>query len=153
VRRVVDDTLEVAELPGTLQPAAFADQALRRFANPTLGHTCTQVGTDGSSKLAQRLLPVVVSRRALALDTRQFAIVSAIWIAATAGVEVPGVRLPPLEDPIAGALRAAASRATDLRQVVDVALRGCPDTLFIGEVASALARLTTDGRTALEVQP
>ncbi len=153
VQRLVDDTLEVAELPDALQPAAFAEEALGRFANPTLGHTCAQVGTDGSSKLPHRLLPVVTARRARALDTSRFAVVAAIWIAATAGVDVRGVRFPPLEDPIAGVLRAAASRGTDLRQVAEVALGGYADSPFIGEVASALAHLITEGSTALEVRP
>ena len=114
VRGLVDDTLEVAEFPATLGPAAFADEALRRFANPALGHSCAEVGADGSSKLPQRLLPVVAARRERSLPTSRFAVVAAIWIAATAGVEAPGVRLPQLEDPIAGALR-AASRATACR--------------------------------------
>ena len=108
MRRLVDDTLEVAELPAGLQAAAFAGEALRRFANPALGHTCAQVGADGSSKLPQRLLPVVAARKERALDTERFAVVVAIWIAATAGLAVRGVDLPHLEDPIAAALRAAS---------------------------------------------
>jgi fructuronate reductase len=152
VRRLVTDTLEVAAFSPALQPAAFADEALVRFANPTLGHTCAQVGTDGSSKLAQRLLPVVAARRERKLDTRRFAVVAAIWIAATAGVDVPGVRLPRLEDPLAGALRDAASRRADLTQLSHVALGGCADPPFIAEVAGALVRMTTGGAMLLEVE-
>ena len=63
VRRLMDETLEVAELPAVLQAPTFAGEALRRFANPALGHRCVQVGADGSSKLPQRLLPVVTARR------------------------------------------------------------------------------------------
>ena len=146
VRQLVEDTLEVAEFPATLKPTAFADDALRRFANPTLGHTCAQVGADGSSKLPQRLLPVVAARRERALETSGFALVVAIWLAATAGVEVRGVRLPCLEDPRAGQLRDAASRGSDLRQLCDVALAGHTDDAFITEVASALEGLTREGR-------
>src|ERR1700722_14782355 len=150
VRRLVDDTLAVAELPGALQPATFAAEALRRFANPTLGHTCAQVGTDGSSKLAQRLLPVATARRARALDTKQFAIVAAIWIAATASIEVRGVHLPPLDDPRARSLRSAASRGSDLRELCRVALDGRADPPFVAEVALTLERLTTEGPPLLE---
>ena len=152
VRRLVDDTLAVAELPAALKPAAFADDALRRFANPTLGHTCAQVGTDGSTKLPQRLLPVVTARRAQALETNRFAVVAAIWIAATAGVAVTGVRLPLLEDPAASALR-AASRHNDLRRLSHVALDGRADPPFIAEVARALERLATEGPALLEAGP
>ncbi len=149
VRRLVDDTLAVAELSAALKPAAFADDALRRFANPTLGHTCAQVGSDGSSKLPQRLLPVVAARRARALETNRFAVVAAIWIAATAGVEVTGARLPLLEDPAASALR-AASRHNDLQQLSHVALGGRADPPFLAEVTQALERLSTEGPALLE---
>jgi fructuronate reductase len=150
VRELVDQTLEVADLPAASQPAAFAAEALRRFANPTLGHTCTQVGADGSSKLPQRLLPVVAARRTRALDTSRFAVVAAVWIAATAGVEVRGARLPVLEDPIADELRAALRRGHGLRHLTQVALpqRGV-DPSFVAEVASTLERLTRDGRALL----
>ena len=47
----------------------FAHDALSRFANPNLGHTCLQVGADGSRKLPQRLLPIVLARMADRLDT------------------------------------------------------------------------------------
>ena len=152
VRRLVDDTLAVAELPAALKPAAFADDAVRRFANPALGHTCVQVGTDGSTKLSQRLLPVVAARRARDLETNRFAVVAAIWIAATAGIGVTGVRLPLLEDPAAPALR-AASRHNDLRRLSHVALGGRADPPFVAEVARALERLATDGPALLGENP
>ena len=151
VRGLVDDTLEVAEFPATLGPAAFADEALRRFANPALGHSCAQVGADGSRKLPQRLLPVVAARRERSLPTSRFAVVAAVWIAATAGVEAPGVRLPQLEDPIAGALR-AASRADSLQELSHLALGSHADAVFTAEVASLLRRLTIEGPALLEAE-
>ena len=151
VRRLVDDTLEVAELPAGLQAVAFAGEALRRFANPALGHTCAQVGADGSSKLPQRLLPVVAARKALALDTGAFAVVCAIWIAATAGIAVRGVDLPQLEDPIAGALR-AAPRRDGLQGLIHAALGSLADSAFKAQVASALQRLTADGPAIMEAE-
>jgi fructuronate reductase len=151
VRKLVDETLEVAEFPAGLRAAAFADEALRRFANPALGHTCAQVGADGSSKLPQRLLPVVAARQERALDTSGFACVAAVWIAATAGIETRGVRLPRLEDPMAGTLREIASSRTDLRELSRVALETRADAAFVDEVATSLARLTSEGRPVLEV--
>ena len=67
VRRLVDDILEVADCSPGAEPIAFAEESLRRFANPELGHTCRQVGADGSRKLAQRVLPVVNTRLYLGL--------------------------------------------------------------------------------------
>jgi fructuronate reductase len=151
VRGLVDDTLEVADLPPALEPAAFAEEALRRFANPALGHRCAQVGADGSSKLPQRLLPVVAARRERALPTARFAVVAAIWIAATAGLAVRGLRLPQLEDPAAGALRAAARRE-GLQGLSHLALGALVDASFTAEVASALRRLTGEGPALLEAE-
>ena len=148
---LVDDTLEVAEFPASLQPAAFADEALRRFANPTLGHTCAQVGADGSSKLPQRLLPVVAARRERALDTWRFAVVAAVWIAATAGVEVAPCAPAPTGGPDrGGAPRRLHGHGSDLRRnSADVALGAHSDPAFAAEVASMLARLTTEGPALL----
>jgi fructuronate reductase len=129
VQGLVDDTLEVAEFPAGLQAANFAEGALRRFANPALGHTCTQVGADGSTKLPQRLLPVVAARKERSLDTKGFAVVAAIWIA--------------------GALR-AASRRNALHQLSRLALGSLAGNAFTAEVASVLQRLTTEGPALLE---
>jgi fructuronate reductase len=146
VRGLVDQTLEVGEFPGAMQPRTFAEDALRRFANPALGHTCAQVGTDGSSKLSQRVLPVVEARRRRGLQTGMFAVVAAIWIAATAGLAVRGTPLPALEDPIAEELRSAARRV-DQNTLCRIAFG---DTAFALEVASMVPRLAADGLSLLE---
>ena len=151
VRSIVDDTLEVGEFPAALGPAAFAEEALRRFANPVLGHRCAQVGADGSSKLPQRLLPVVAVRRKRTLPTTRFAAVAAIWIAAAAGIAVRGVRLPLLEDPIAEALRAASHR-DDLQALSHLAFGSVADAAFTAEVGSALRRLVTEGPALLKAE-
>jgi mannitol-1-phosphate/altronate dehydrogenase len=149
VRGIVADTLEVALLPSALQPAAFAAEALRRFANPALGHTCAQVGADGSAKLPQRLLPIVAARAARSLGTSTFALVAAIWLAAAGGVDVPGLRLPLLADPLGLRLRSAAAQADGLQALSRVALG---DSVFAGEVARMLDRLTKEGLSLLEAE-
>ena len=138
VRLLVDEVLEVADLPASTQPRTFAEEALRRFANPDLGHTCAQVGADGSQKLRQRLLPVVARRRELGLRTDRFALVAAIWVGAVGGVPVRGVRLPQLPDPAAGA---------DVDTLV--AALGA-DRAFSAQVVDALGRLTREGPAVLE---
>ena len=149
-RHIVGDILEVAQFPSELQPVAFADDALRRFANPALGHTCEQVGADGSGKLPQRLLPVVAAREARSLGTWRFALVAAIWLAAAGGVDVPGARLPHLSDPLAARLQAVAARADGLQALSRVALGA---DMFAAEVAGMLERLTKDGLALLEAAP
>jgi fructuronate reductase len=147
VRDLVDQTLEVAAFPASLAPAAFADDALRRFANPALRHTCAQVGADGSSKLPQRLLPVVAARRARGLQMTTFALVAAIWVAAVAGVPAPGVTLPRLQDPLAEDFRSLLDRPNPLSLLSHRAFGDIP---FATEVAAMLGRLTTKGAAVLE---
>ena len=148
VRRLVDDILEVADRsPGT-EPVVFADEALRRFANPELGHTCRQVGADGSRKLAQRLLPVVNTRLYLGLDTKRFAVVVAIWLAAVARLPVPGVALPDLEDPDAASLRSAAGDR-DRLALVRAACGPQATRAFAAEVVGTLDALAQRGLDVL----
>jgi fructuronate reductase len=148
VRHLVDDVLAVADLPREVGASAFAADALRRFRNPNLGHTCTQVGADGSRKLPQRLVPVVAARRKAGLPITRFAIVIAAWIAATAGLPVRGSALASVDDPAGDALRRAAAGG-DLREVSGVALAGHGDPSFVVEVAATLERLVREGATVL----
>ena len=150
VRDLVRDTLQVAEFPTALGPVAFVAEALDRFANPALGHTCAQVGADGSSKLAQRLLPVVAARNLRSLPSIRFAVVAAVWLAAVAGIDVRGLPLPRLEDPMATQLRGAAAAPNGLQGLSRVAFG---DNVFATEVASMLERVTIEGLSCLQVNP
>jgi fructuronate reductase len=96
VAALVEDVLEVCDVPDA---RAFAGDTLRRFRNPTLGHTCVQVGADGSQKLPQRLLPVVEARRERGLDVGRGALVAALWSAAVNEVPLAGRTLPMVQDP------------------------------------------------------
>ena len=126
VAALVEDVLEVCEVPGARD---FAEDALRRFGNPSLGHTCVQVAADGSEKLPQRLLPVVAARRAQGRGTARGALVVAMWSAAVTGAPLGGRTLPAVQD-----------RASTL---IDV------DPEFDAEVAAARRALEGHGLAAL----
>jgi len=145
VRRLVDDVLEVAEVPDA---RTFADDALGRFANLELGHTCHQVGADGSRKLAQRVLPVVNTRLHLGLETSRFAVVVALWLAAVTRLPLAGVVLPDLDDPDADALRAAADDR-DRQALVQSACGADAVPAFVAQVLSTLEALERRGLEVL----
>jgi fructuronate reductase len=147
-RALVEDVLTVAELPAALQPRCFAEDALRRFANPNLRHSCVQVGADGSRKLPLRFGEVVSTRRRAGLDTARFAAVVAVWIAAVAGVEVRGQPLPQLNDPEAGRLASLPHR--DLPRLARFALGEHFDEPFQAEVTGSLEQLALHGPRLLE---
>jgi len=142
VRRLVDDVLDVAEVPAA---RGFADDALRRFANPDLGHTCRQVGADGSRKLAQRLLPVVSTRASRGLPTDRFAVVVALWLAAVTRMPLAGVVLPELDDPDAERLRTDFGR--DRQALVRATFDASPG--FSAEVVGTLEALEHRGLDVL----
>jgi fructuronate reductase len=151
VARLVDDVLEVVRLPAALRPREFASDALRRFRNPGLGHTCVQVGADGSRKLPQRFGAVVAARLRAGLDVTRVATVVALWIAATAGLELRGARLPGLEDPDAERLR--ERRVDGLEAVAGAALDGRFEPAFVAVVAQTLRRLVDEGMGVLAPPP
>ena len=120
--------------------------------NPELGHTCRQVGADGSRKLAQRLLPVVAARASLDLPTDRFAVVVAVWLAAVTRLPLRGVVLPEVDDPDAGALRAAAEDR-DRRALSHAALGRQATGAFADEVAGTLEQLVRHGIDVLREEP
>ncbi len=146
VRRLVDDILEVADRSPGVESNGFAEDALRRFGNPQLGHTCRQVGADGSRKLAQRLLPVVDTRLHLGLESSRFAVVVALWLAAVTRLPLAGAVLPELDDPDADTLRAdVRDRGLLLQSVL-----GSPVApAFAADVVGALEALATRGPNVL----
>jgi fructuronate reductase len=150
VRRLVDDVLEVVPFPPALRARDFASDALRRFQNPSLGHTCAQVGADGSRKLPQRFGDVVDARLRAGLDTRRVATVFALWIVAASGLEVRGSPLPALDDPDAAGLR--SRRGQGLDALADAALADRFDRSFVTAVTAALRRLVAGGVGALAGQ-
>ena len=148
VNGLVEDVLDVANIPSALDPRRFAKDALRRFANPYLRHSCAQVGADGSRKIPLRFGPVVAARRRAGLDTARFAAVTAVWVAAAAGIEVRGRPLPALEDPEAN--RLASLPRHDLPRITARALGAHFDEPFQEEVAATLDQLTRRGGGVLE---
>ena len=149
VRRLVDDVLEVADLPATLQPRSFATEALARFENPSLGHTCAKVAEDGSRKLPQRFGSIVVARKRAGLETTRFATVTALWVALASGLPLGGGKAAVVEDPASVRLRSAAT-SSDLNGLVHLALDGGFEVEFMALVVDALGRLLHNGMRCLQ---
>jgi len=73
-----------------------------------------------------------------------------VWIAATAGIDLEGARLPQLDDP--GTARLRRRRATGLDAVVAAALEDRFDPSFGAAVAQALRNLVAHGPPAVAKQ-
>ena len=152
VQGYVDEVLAVADLPPRVKPTAFAREALERFGNPLLGHTCVQVGTDGSHKLPHRLLTIMTRRQQRGLDITRFATVIALWLAAVTGLRVQGEVLARVDDPASERLCAAAASG-DLLKLSHAALSEQWSPLIVTEVAARLAALVQRGISLIEDTP
>ena len=146
VERYIDDVLEVVDLPQSLDASRFATLVMKRFANPALGHRCLQVGTDGSTKIPQRIVPVAMARTAAGLPNRRLALIIAIWLASLCRLEVPGATLPQPGDRIE-----VGRDHSDVRRAVYTALRALDlsDSFFASEILSHLEQLLSLGPAVL----
>jgi fructuronate reductase len=70
-----------------------------RFANPRVDHRLTQIGEDGSAKLAQRLYPLIIANARAGRPTGRMSAVVRGWLA----LAVRGA----VKDPLAERLRAS----------------------------------------------
>lgn len=146
VRHLGDDVLEVVDVDLD-QADAFARTALHRFGNPALGHRCTQVGADGSTKLPQRILPVMSRRRSRGLSSPRHALVVACWLAAVTGTPVARHVLPPLDDPAGDELRRLLRDEGVTGAVKDLLGDAHPDAS--DEIVDAFAAVTQRGLDAV----
>lgn len=112
IRRLVERLMRdeaaptIAPAPG-LDLAAYADQLIARFANPALAHRLAQIAMDGSQKLPQRWLATLASIAAQGGKAPAILTGIAAWLAHLRGDNEAACG--PVDDPLAGALREAAS--------------------------------------------
>jgi fructuronate reductase len=71
---------EVAPALPDLPAADYWRTCRARFANPRLDHRLTQIGEDGSSKLAQRIFPLLVENARAGRPTARLAAVVRAWL-------------------------------------------------------------------------
>lgn len=118
VREVVKRLMRVeaaATLPAVdgLDPHAYADALLARFANPVLRHKLIQIAMDGSQKLPQRLLGTIADARAKGVDPHAAVTGVAAWMR---HVERFGFAI---NDPMSAELGRIADAASDDGGLID----------------------------------
>lgn len=117
---MAEDAAPTLRPPPDVDPAAYADAVLQRFANPAITHRTEQIAMDGSQKLPQRLLATAADRDGAGGTARWVALAVAAWMRYCAGRADDGRPLV-VDDPLAPALRAAAV-AGGATRVVDAFL-------------------------------
>ena len=127
-RFIADDIAPTLVPPPGETVEGYGRTVRERFANPELGYTTLQVATDGSQKLPQRLLGTIADRRAAARRPAWALLVLAAWMRFVRGEADDGSALP-LDDPLAGRLRAALSVVDDTPSGVAGALLAVPEVI------------------------
>ena len=131
----------------------YKRRLIERFQNPALSHRTSQIATDGSQKLPQRLLGTARDRLAIGAPFPRVALAVAGWMRYVTGIDEQG-RTIDLRDPLASRLRAIADAAgkdplrlahalISLQDVFGADLSA--DERFVGPVTRALAALYSSG--------
>lgn len=155
-RMVAEDIAPSLQPPAGVSVIEYGESVLSRFANPAMGHRTLQVAMDGTQKLPQRVLHGMLDRRRAGASPRWGALVVAAWMRFVAGRADDGRELP-LDDPLAGPVRAALAAAGEkpvdvvtallgLRQVFPAELAG--DEVVRDLIADWLGDLTAHGAAA-----
>ncbi|MET0416271.1 MAG: mannitol dehydrogenase family protein, partial [Actinoplanes sp.] len=105
-RLIAEDVAASFTPPEGVRVVDYGEQVLARFGNPAIRHRTLQVATDGSQKLPQRVLHTIADLRASGRSARWGALVVAAWLRFALGYADDGRSLP-LQDPLAGPIRAA----------------------------------------------
>ncbi|MBS1695432.1 MAG: mannitol dehydrogenase family protein [Actinobacteria bacterium] len=151
---IAGEYLPTVELPRDFAVEAYLDSLSHRWANAALGHRTSQVGTDGSVKLLQRIPePALIALRAGRVP-HLLALTVAGWIAAVApppGFD-PGPEAAAVREPARGRLAEATRGAHGARDHALAVLRGgfLPDDLvahaaFSNRVADLLETIVHGG--------
>lgn len=151
---LVNEYLPSIDLPRGFDPDQYIEQLFARWNNTVLGDKTARVGSDGSTKLLQRVpLPAIRMLEAGEMP-EQLALTVAAWICCVcppSGFE-PGPVAAAMIEPKIEALRAATAGAGDVRSHVTAILSGgfMPDALvahtaFVDRVVHLAELITTRG--------
>ncbi|WP_406691031.1 mannitol dehydrogenase family protein [Saccharopolyspora sp. ID03-671] len=126
------DYLPSLTMPSDIDFDDYAAQLFTRWSNSALGHRTRQVGSDGSTKLAQRVPVPAALHLAAGRMPQHLALCVAAYLRATTAPET-NEHTAAIVDPAAEALREAHAGAASTREFVTAALR---DGLLGDELAA-----------------
>lgn len=122
VRMMRTEMRPTLEVPEAIDFDAYATQLLERFGNRAVGHRCSQVASDGSTKLPVRITDPVLHHHELGEVPQVIALLAAAYLRTSCDVEpfqvdVTGAPSDPRVDRLRG-LGKQHNSASDLVQAV-----------------------------------
>lgn len=152
---ITDEYLPSIALPRGFDADAYVEQLFGRWSNSALGHRTSQVGSDGSVKLPQRVPAPAVRMLAAGRMPHHLALTVAAWLCCVAPPDGfdPGPHAAAMTDPARDRLAELARIAPGTEAFVSAVLvreRMLGDELaahpeFAARVAELLRILATDG--------
>ena len=109
-------------LPAAVDGPTYIEQLMQRWSNTVLGDLVSRVGTDGSTKLPQRITEPVLFYAARGEVPQRLALLVAAWLACLAPIKGfdPGPDAAAMLDPARPVLDDLASQATSARHLVEL---------------------------------
>lgn len=104
---MLDEQAPTLQVPEGVDIARYADDLIDRFSNSALRHKTTQIASDGSQKLPQRLLAPIRDHLAQGRRWPLSAFAVAGWMHYCRGTSESGASLP-LNDPLSEQIRTIA---------------------------------------------
>ncbi|MDX2028998.1 MAG: mannitol dehydrogenase family protein [Alphaproteobacteria bacterium] len=157
-RKVMDDeiTSTLPPVPGLdLEP--YKTTILERFANPAILDTWERICSDGSSKIANQLVPIVYERLTKGQDVKGLALLVAAWFRYLTGVQDDKSTYT-LNDPLAARLqKLAKDSGTDAKPLLAVkevfGEQVMEKTAFVNHVCAFLPMIYEKGiRKVIEIE-
>ena len=128
----------------------YAETSLARLTNPMIQHPLSQIASDASFKMPQRLVAPAAERRARSLDAEPYAIVVASWVHLSERLPADRFGLN-VKDPGIAAIAALRNAARTPDAIATAVLRPplfsqslSEDMIFRGQVADWLAFFQQD---------
>lgn len=121
---MLDEQAPTLHVPGGVDISRYAADLIERFSNPALQHKTTQIASDGSQKLPQRLLAPIRHHLGTGRPWPLSALAVAGWMHYCRGASESSAALP-LNDPLAERIRSIAGQS-DGTEYVDTLLSLTP---------------------------
>ncbi|WP_434055257.1 MAG: mannitol dehydrogenase family protein [Roseibium sp.] len=107
---MLDEQAPTLKVPEGVDIVRYADDLIARFSNPALRHKTTQIASDGSQKLPQRLLAPIRDHLRTGRPWALSAFAVAGWMHYCRGTSETGNTLP-INDPLADQIRSIAGQS------------------------------------------
>lgn len=154
-RALFEEFLPSLEMPSGLQADIYINDLFSRWSNTVLGDRTSRVGSDGSTKLPQRITEVVLQQQAQGRVPKFIALTVASWLACVAPLNGfnPGAVAAEMKDPHKEWLVEQASKSSTARELVEAVFSSqrifnemlAMATPFIDEVSRLLEMIINSG--------